>query len=113
MADFQNFRLVMPSPYSGADICQTLLTSSILGYPVPTLVGYNGTATNATSTRPKSSGMTADRVGHHATLADDVARITGVLDHLTALPSTAGGDLVLIMDPTGASTHTDHTCVRD
>lgn len=36
-----HFRMVMPAPTADIDLCKTLISGSVLGYPVPTLIAWN------------------------------------------------------------------------
>jgi hypothetical protein len=85
--DQQNFRILMPASNSGIDMCQTLLTTSILGYPAPTLIAFNETA-----------NLVANQT-YGSIVASDHDRINGVLAWLNELPVTANNDLILVMDP--------------
>jgi hypothetical protein len=84
--DQQNFRILMPAANPDISICQTLLTTSILGYPAPTLIAFNESATLVSNQTFASS------------VVSDHAKISGVLEWLNELPVTANKDIVLVMD---------------
>lgn len=73
---------LLPSSKGSVDLCKTILTSAILGFPAPTLIAWN---------------ETFDK-GHLLGGGSHVAKISGVLEYLQALEPASDNDLVLMMD---------------
>lgn len=44
--DLSRFHLLLPASNPDVNLCKTLLTASVLGYPVPTLMSWNETYNN-------------------------------------------------------------------
>ena len=75
-------RVLLPATQGDVDLCKTLLTMSILGYPAGHVVAWNETYDHPN----QMAG------GSH------LAKIFKTLDYLETLPSTAANDLVLMID---------------
>lgn len=84
----QKLHLLLPASEGGSDLCKTLLTGAVLGYPIPTLIAWNKTHDDG-----KLLGG-----GSH------VAKISGVLDYLESMDRADDNDLVMMMDAYGQST---------
>lgn len=39
--DMQKIHLLLPSSSGEVNLCKTLLSAAVLGYPIPTLLSYN------------------------------------------------------------------------
>jgi len=78
--------VLLPASNPEVNLCKTLMSASILGYPTPTLIAWNETF----DTSYLLGG------GSH------VAKITKVLEYLEAMPSSQDNELVLMMDAYGA-----------
>ena len=68
-----HFHLLIPADKSNVNLCKTLLTSTLLDYPAPTIYNWQG-----------SSGM--------------MAKITGAQEYLKKLDPDHDADLILIVD---------------
>ncbi|KAF7195274.1 hypothetical protein HII31_03480 [Pseudocercospora fuligena] len=78
----QKLHMLMPATQSSVDLCKTILTGSMLSYPAPTLLAWNGTYHD-------------DRFmggGSH------IAKIYGVRDYLQGLDAASDDDLLLVID---------------
>ena len=100
----ERFRLLIPATNTEINLCKTLMTAHALGYPMPTLIGYNETydhsgklvlLENAVWHTEQAVGMMAG--GSH------IMKIVGVLEYLDGLDSSADDDLVMSMDAYGGS----------
>ena len=76
-----SFHLLIPASQSNSNLCKTLLSSFVLGYPSPTLINY----------RKVFEGDRWDNGTH-------VAKIRGVYDYLNNGAKMEDDDLVLIID---------------
>ena len=76
-----SFHLLIPASEGNANLCKTLLSSFVLGYPSPTLINYQKTF----------EGEGWDKGTH-------VGKIRGVYDYLRNGANMADDDLVLIID---------------
>ncbi|KAF2210518.1 hypothetical protein CERZMDRAFT_45579 [Cercospora zeae-maydis SCOH1-5] len=74
--------VLLPASNAAVDMCKTLLTGSMLGYPTPTLIAWNETFDRAALLGG----------GSH------VAKISRVLEWLRHLPPDMDSDLVFMMD---------------
>lgn len=72
----------MPASATNVNLCKTLLSAAVLGYPAPTLVNFE----------KKFDDANLIFGGTH------LAKIGGILDYLKALPSEYDNDIVLIVD---------------
>lgn len=72
-----SFHLLLPASQKTPDLCKTLLSTFVLGYPSPTLINYDKTF---------SSGRS------------HTAKIRGILDFLSNEKNVNDDDLVLIID---------------
>lgn len=68
-----------------SSLCKTILTAAVLGYPVPTLIGYN-------KKHERESLVGGGRF---------VSKIDGVLEWLEAQPADRDEDIVIIVDAYG------------
>ncbi|KAF4126016.1 hypothetical protein GMORB2_1262 [Geosmithia morbida] len=83
--NLEKTHLLLPAPAGIASMCKTLLTASVLGYPVPTLIGYN-------------QSYDDDQLingGRH------LSKISQVLEWLESQHSEKKDDLVVIVDAYG------------
>ena len=80
--DNDRLRLLLPATGGDVDLCKTLLTAKMLGYPTPGLIAWNETYESGT----QMAG------GSH------LAKISGTLDYLNSLPPSARSDIVLMLD---------------
>ncbi|KFA66912.1 hypothetical protein S40285_02315 [Stachybotrys chlorohalonatus IBT 40285] len=85
------FHLLLFAPNTSLSLCKTVLTASVLGYPVPTLLQSNETFDLS---EPFGGGR-------HA------AKINSTLQWLDAQPASAGEDIVLMVDAYGAFNYYD------
>ena len=76
------FHLLIPASERKTDLCKTLLSAFVLGYPAPILINWG-----------KSFGESEDDWAHGHT-----AKIRGVLEFLNNKASVKDDDLVLIVD---------------
>ncbi|KAL2067808.1 hypothetical protein VTL71DRAFT_15904 [Oculimacula yallundae] len=76
-------RLVIPATTSNANLCKTLLTSSILNFTAPVLVNWGQEVHNPDGWRKN---------GTH------IAKITGILAYLDTLKQESDHEIVLIVD---------------
>ncbi|GIZ44101.1 hypothetical protein CKM354_000731000 [Cercospora kikuchii] len=74
--------ILLPASNPAVDMCKTLLTGSMLGYPTPTLIAWNETFNR--------EGLLGG--GSH------VAKISRVLEWLDNLPPETDKDLIFMMD---------------
>ncbi|KAI9147809.1 hypothetical protein HJFPF1_12841 [Paramyrothecium foliicola] len=85
------FHLVIIAPNAEITLCKTLLTASVLGYPVPTILQYNETYDLS---QPFGGGKYTGKVG-------------AMYDWLKAQPKAAAQDIVLMVDAYGAFNYHD------
>ncbi|KAK3709708.1 hypothetical protein LTR37_010735 [Vermiconidia calcicola] len=78
--------VLLPASNREINLCKTLLTSFVLGYPTPTLIAWN---------------QTFDK-GYLLGGGSHVAKVSGVLEWLEAQDPSADNDLVLMMDAYGS-----------
>ena len=77
-----NLHLLLPATGGDVDLCKTLLTANVLGYPTPGLLAWNETYSHPN----QMAG------GSH------LAKVFRVLDYLEALKPSQDSDLVLMVD---------------
>ena len=78
-----SFQLIIPASESNPELCKTLLSAFVLGYPAPTLINW-GTKNKAGAVFKESSSHTA--------------KIQGVYDYLNDKKQVSDEDLVIIID---------------
>ncbi|KAG8624916.1 hypothetical protein KVT40_006667 [Elsinoe batatas] len=76
------FHLVIPASHPDINLCKTLVSASILGYPKPSLLNW---------------GINFDDPGL-VEGGSHVAKVTGMLEFLNGLDGSRGEDLVLMVD---------------
>ncbi|CZT23238.1 uncharacterized protein RCC_08949 [Ramularia collo-cygni] len=74
--------VLLPASRGAVDMCKTLLTGAILGYPTPTLIAWGGIF------------MEDNTLGG----GSHIAKISGVKDYLDAMDPSTDDDLILMMD---------------
>jgi hypothetical protein len=74
-------RLLFPSPEPNSELCKTVLTAGILGFPAPTVVNYD---------------TSLDKEGRHS--ERDFERIKLTHDYLSGHPAHRDDDVVIVMD---------------
>ena len=77
-----SFHLLIPASDPNTDLCKTLLSAFILGYPAPTLLNWG----------KRYGDLEEDRIASHT------AKIRGVYDFLSDERQVKDDDLVLIID---------------
>jgi hypothetical protein len=83
--------LIIVAPNSAVTLCKTVLTASVLGYPVPTIVQFNETHDLS---QPFGGGKYS-------------GKISSVYDWLHTQPKSAGEDIVLMVDAYGSFNYDD------
>ncbi|KAF2083980.1 hypothetical protein K490DRAFT_50295 [Saccharata proteae CBS 121410] len=78
----QYLHLVIPASDPDVNLCKTMLTAAVCGFPTPNIINWNETFDNP--------NLVAG--GSH------IAKITGVLEFLRSLPAESDSDLVLLVD---------------
>ena len=98
-----DFHLLLPATNKDVNLCKTLLTAAVLDYPTPTLIAWNqtfdNTGKNSLGSRQDAPWLTV--TGGLLGGGSHVGKITGVLQYLESLDSSADSDLVLMMDSYG------------
>ncbi|KAL9630931.1 MAG: hypothetical protein Q9164_006168 [Protoblastenia rupestris] len=79
----QSFHLLVPASEPNPELCKTLLSAFVLGYPAPTLINWGRDI--------KESGLYAGSSSH-------AAKVRGVLDFLNDKSQLKDEDLVLVID---------------
>lgn len=74
--------MLLPASTANVNLCKTILSASILGYPIPILIAWNETF--------QTGGLLGG--GSH------LAKISRVLEYLHSMPPEADHDLVMMMD---------------
>lgn len=74
--------VLIPASHPDANLCKTLLSAAILGYPTPTIINWNKTFDDPNLVEG----------GSH------LAKISGVKDYIQALGSARDDDLILMID---------------
>nr|POE74826.1 hypothetical protein CFP56_37357 [Quercus suber] len=76
---FRGFHLLLPATASNVNLCRLLLSTTILGYPEPILIGWNGH-------------------GEYNGTKSHLFKISETLAYLNSLPPSMDDDLVLELD---------------
>lgn len=77
-----NFHVLIPASHEDVNLCKTLLSAAILGYPTPVVINWEKAFDDSNFVEG----------GSH------LGKITGVLDYLESLPKKSDDDAVLMID---------------
>ncbi len=78
--------MLLPASNGAVDMCKTLLTGAMLGYPIPTLIAW---------------GEKHDQ-GHLLGGGSHLAKISRVLEYMEKMPTSMDDELIIMMDAYGA-----------